>query len=78
MADTLLLRALKGQAKSINLSCKKLDKVPKIIGQIQTILQVDLKGNKLTHLPDELGHLTQVIHSLFKPHLVVSVSAFSW
>lgn len=56
----MLLRALQANAKSINLSCKKLKKVPKIIGKIQTVQQVDLKGNQLSVLPEELGNLVQV------------------
>lgn len=60
MADSVLLRALQGQAKSVNLSCKKLRKIPKIIGQIKTIAQADLKGNSLESLPDEFGSLAQV------------------
>lgn len=60
MADTMLLRALQANAKSVNLSCKKLKKVPKLIGKIQSVLQIDLKGNGLQILPDELGNLMQV------------------
>ena len=60
MADTMLLRALQANAKSVNLSCKKLKKVPKLIGKIQSVLQIDLKGNGLQFLPDELGNLMQV------------------
>lgn len=60
MADTMLLRALQANAKSVNLSCKKLRKVPKLIGKIQSLLHIDLKGNGLHILPDELGSLMQV------------------
>ena len=60
MADTMLLRALQANAKSVNLSCKKLKKVPKLIEKIQSVLQIDLKGNGLQFLPDELGNLMQV------------------
>lgn len=60
MADSLLLRAIKGQARNVNLSFKKLGKVPRIIGTLHTLVQIDLKGNSLTTLPDEFGQLIQV------------------
>ena len=58
MADTMLLRSL--AAKSVNLSSKKLEKVPKIIGRLINLLQLELKNNKLTQLPDEFRNLIRV------------------
>ena len=61
MADTLLVRALKGKPKSLNLCNKKLDKVPKAIGKLDCVVHLQLRGNKLTSLPIELSHLFQVM-----------------
>lgn len=60
MADVMLLRAYKANARTVNLSCKKLQRVPRLIGDIQSIVHIDLKGNKLNVLPVELGNLMQV------------------
>lgn len=60
MADTMLVRALKGKPKALNLCNKKLDKVPKIIGKLDCVLHLQLRGNKLNTLPMELSHLFQV------------------
>ena len=60
MADTLLVRALKSKPKSLNLSNKKLDRVPKAIGKLDCVVHLQLKNNKLTQLPFELSYLYQV------------------
>lgn len=56
----MLVRALKGKPKALNLCNKKLDKVPKIIGKLDCVLHLQLRGNKLNTLPMELSHLFQV------------------
>ena len=61
MADTLLLRSLKAQPKTLNLCNKNLQKVPKLIGKLENLLSLSLKNNKLCSLPVEIGDLSQVI-----------------
>lgn len=58
MADALLLRSL--NSKSVNLSCKHLEKVPKIVGKLTRVVHIDLKSNRLKELPHEFGYLIQV------------------
>ncbi|CAG2203780.1 Leucine-rich repeat-containing protein 69 [Mytilus edulis] len=60
MADTLLVRALKGKPKTLNLCNKKLDKVPRAIGKLDCVVHLQLRGNKLKDLPIELSHLFQL------------------
>ena len=60
MADTLLVRALKSKPKSLNLSNKKLDRVPKAIGKLDCVIHLQLKNNFLKTLPHELTYLDQV------------------
>ncbi|KAK7497646.1 hypothetical protein BaRGS_00011041 [Batillaria attramentaria] len=60
MADSILIRALKGQPKSLNLCNKHLQKVPKAIGKLEFICQLNLKNNHLKRLPPELTHLFQL------------------
>lgn len=62
MADSMLLRSL--NSKSVNFSCKDLKKLPKIIGRLSRVVHIDLKGNRLSELPDEFGFLIQV-HTMF-------------
>lgn len=62
MADTLLLRALKSQPRALNLNCKKLDRVPKIIGKFSCVCDVQLKSNKLKDLPPDFADLVQVLY----------------
>lgn len=76
MADTMLVRALKGKPKALNLCNKKLDKVPKIIGKLDCVLHLQLRGNKLNTLPMELSHLFQVTRlitfvSTVNKHLII-------
>lgn len=61
MADALVLRSL--TAKKLNLNNKALRKVPKIIGTLQAVVDIELKNNRLTDLPDEFGNLIQVLTS---------------
>lgn len=55
-----LIRALKGQPKTINFCNKHLDKIPRAIGKLKCVCHLNLKNNKLKTLPDELTHLLQV------------------
>ncbi len=56
----MLLLAIKGQAKSLNLSNKKLKKLPPIVGKVQSLRALILKGNYLVDLPKELIVLQHV------------------
>lgn len=60
MADALLLKCLRSQPKVVNLSSKRLDKCPKIIGKLNAVRQVEIKNNRLKTLPPEFGALIQV------------------
>lgn len=60
MSDLILLRALKSQPKNVNLNNKHLKKLPKLVGQLTSVLQLELKHNQLTDLPEEFGQLEQV------------------
>jgi hypothetical protein len=60
MADTLLLRSLKSQPKLLKLNNKKLNKVPRLIGQFTNVINIELKNNKITTLPRDFGELVQV------------------
>ena len=60
MADGLLLRAVKGQAKSLNLSNKGIEAVPTIIGRVRSLQTLTLKGNRLKDLPKETVALQEV------------------
>ncbi|KAK3770937.1 hypothetical protein RRG08_032871 [Elysia crispata] len=60
MADTLLIRALKGQPKQITLCNKNLEKIPRAIGKLDCVCQLQLKNNKIRKLPKELCHLYQL------------------
>ena len=60
MADRMLLLAVKGQAKNLNLSNKGLDRIPSIIGKVRCLQTLNLKGNHLIDLPKEIFGLHQV------------------
>ena len=60
MADTLLLRALKGQPKSLNLSTKSISQVPRVIGKLGSVNNLQLKNNKISDLPREISGLIKV------------------
>ncbi|XP_005101046.1 leucine-rich repeat-containing protein 69 isoform X2 [Aplysia californica] len=60
MADTLLIRALKSQPKQLTLCNKNLVKIPRAIGKLDCICQLQLKNNKIKKLPKELCHLFQL------------------
>ena len=60
MADKILLNATKGKPKKLSLCNKNLNNVPKIIGIITSLKNVDLKSNNLTDLPKEMSTMSQV------------------
>eukprot|EP00794_Sanderia_malayensis_P019072 gene19072-20987_t len=60
MADRMLLLAVKGQAKTLNLSNKNLKKLPGIIGKVSSLRTLILKCNLLVDLPKELVFLIQL------------------
>lgn len=62
MADKILLRAYKGQAKSVNLSNRNLPSVPNLIGKLSKVKSIDLKNNKICALPKDFSAITQVIY----------------
>ncbi|KAI8791005.1 leucine-rich repeat-containing protein 69-like [Biomphalaria glabrata] len=53
MADKLLLLALKSKPKKLSLCNKNLEFIPKIIGKLDCICQLQLKNNKIKTLPEE-------------------------
>ncbi|XP_069778039.1 leucine-rich repeat-containing protein 69-like isoform X3 [Narcine bancroftii] len=60
MADTLVLRALRGNAKTLDLGGKKLKRVPKAVGRLRALNRLQLRDNLIAELPDEL----QALHHL--------------
>ncbi|GCC39891.1 hypothetical protein chiPu_0023498, partial [Chiloscyllium punctatum] len=60
MADALVLRALRGNAKHLDLSGKKLRRVPKAVGRLFELNRLQLKNNLISDLPAELQALNNV------------------
>ncbi|CAB1320301.1 unnamed protein product [Coregonus sp. 'balchen'] len=60
MANNLVIRALKANSKSFNLSSKKMTDVPKSVARLTTISTLRLNNNSLTTLPVELRTLQRV------------------
>ena len=60
MANNLIIRALRGNAKSFSLSSKKIASLPKSIARLKFILALHLNNNFLSELPTELQALQQV------------------
>ena len=60
MADTILLHAYKGRAKSVNLSNKNLSGVPSLVGKLSNLKILDLKSNKIRDLPPDFAAICQV------------------
>lgn len=69
MADRLILPCLKSQPKVVNLSNKKLEKVPKSIGLLRNVQHLDLKNNSLKTLPQEFGELEKVGNVYYKVYI---------
>ncbi|XP_078254626.1 leucine-rich repeat-containing protein 69 isoform X3 [Rhinoraja longicauda] len=57
MADSLVLRALRGNARNLDLSGKKLRLVPKAVGRLRALTRLQLRNNLITELPVELQTL---------------------
>ncbi|XP_075438949.1 leucine-rich repeat-containing protein 69 isoform X2 [Ascaphus truei] len=54
MADTMVLRALRGRARILNLNGKRLLRVPGAVGSLTLLTVLQLKNNLLSQLPEEL------------------------
>ncbi|XP_041455621.1 leucine-rich repeat-containing protein 69-like isoform X1 [Lytechinus variegatus] len=61
MADTLVLRALKGQPQTLNLSSKNLSNIPRAVGKLYRLQNLQLKSNKIVKLPKEFTSLTTLV-----------------
>lgn len=77
MADTLVLRALKGQPQTLNLSSKNLSNVPKAVGKLYRLHNLQLKNNKIVKLPKEFTSLTTV-SDYITPYASNNVSFLGW
>ncbi|XP_067835468.1 leucine-rich repeat-containing protein 69 isoform X1 [Heptranchias perlo] len=63
MADVLVLRAIRGNARNLDLSFKKLRRVPKAVTRLRALSRLQLRNNLITELPAELqalGNLTEL------------------
>uniref|UniRef100_A0A4W4F338 Leucine-rich repeat protein SHOC-2 n=1 Tax=Electrophorus electricus TaxID=8005 RepID=A0A4W4F338_ELEEL len=54
MANELIVRALKANAKKINLSSRNIDTLPKSFSRLTWVLALQLNNNSLASLPPEL------------------------
>ncbi|KAJ8402987.1 hypothetical protein AAFF_G00359030 [Aldrovandia affinis] len=63
MANNLVIRALKANAKSFSLSSKKIDRIPSAVAKFTSLMKLQLNNNCLSTLPIELQslcHLTEL------------------
>ncbi|XP_049331302.1 leucine-rich repeat-containing protein 69 isoform X2 [Astyanax mexicanus] len=60
MASDLLIRALRGNAKSVHLSSRHLRNLPKAVGQLACTVGLRLNNNSLSSLPEQLQSLRQL------------------
>uniref|UniRef100_A0AAY5EJI6 Leucine rich repeat containing 69 n=1 Tax=Electrophorus electricus TaxID=8005 RepID=A0AAY5EJI6_ELEEL len=60
MANELIVRALKANAKKINLSSRNIDTLPKSFSRLTWVLALQLNNNSLASLPPELQSLRQL------------------
>lgn len=60
MADVLVLRAIRGRARTLNLNGKKLQRVPGAVGSLTQLTALHLKNNWLCQLPGEVTALSNV------------------
>ncbi|XP_069813464.1 leucine-rich repeat-containing protein 69 [Dendropsophus ebraccatus] len=60
MADLLVLRAIRGRARTLNLNGKKLQRVPGAVGNITRLTALHLKNNSLCQLPEEVTALSNL------------------
>ncbi|XP_056378319.1 leucine-rich repeat-containing protein 69 isoform X2 [Hyla sarda] len=54
MTDLLMLRAIRGRARTLNLNGKRLQRVPGAVGDLPQLTALHLKNNALCQLPGEL------------------------
>nr|XP_006636190.2 PREDICTED: leucine-rich repeat-containing protein 69 [Lepisosteus oculatus] len=57
MADSLVLRAIKGNARSLNLNSKKIHQVPTAVAKLMSLSTLQLKNNFIATLPCEVQTL---------------------
>ncbi|XP_053323251.1 leucine-rich repeat-containing protein 69 [Spea bombifrons] len=64
MADLLVLRAVRGKARTLNLNGKRLQRVPGAVGSLHLLTALQLKNNQLRQLPEEMVALRnlRVLH----------------
>ncbi|XP_077126942.1 leucine-rich repeat-containing protein 69 isoform X2 [Ranitomeya variabilis] len=54
MADVLVLRAIRGRARTLNLSGRRLHRVPGAVGSLTQLTALQLRNNALCQLPAEV------------------------
>ncbi|XP_075067502.1 leucine-rich repeat-containing protein 69 isoform X2 [Mixophyes fleayi] len=60
MADVLVLRAIRGNARTLNLNGKRLQRVPGAVGRLTQLASLQLKNNLLCQLPGEMTELSNL------------------
>ncbi|XP_075682112.1 leucine-rich repeat-containing protein 69 isoform X2 [Rhinoderma darwinii] len=60
MADVLVLRAIRGKARTLNLNGKRLQRVPRAVGSLTQLTSLHLKSNSLCQLPEEVIALSNL------------------
>ncbi|XP_073488037.1 leucine-rich repeat-containing protein 69 [Aquarana catesbeiana] len=60
MADVLVLRAIRGNARSLNLNGKRLQRVPRAVGSLTQLTNLQMKNNLLCQLPPEVAALSNL------------------
>ncbi|KAK6491466.1 leucine-rich repeat-containing protein 69 [Huso huso] len=60
MSDILVLRAIQGNAKTLNLNSKKLKRVPKAVGKLTSLSILQLQNNSIATLPCEVESLNNL------------------
>ncbi|XP_040288336.1 leucine-rich repeat-containing protein 69 [Bufo bufo] len=60
MADVLVLRAIRGRARTLNLNGKRLQRVPGAVGSLTQLTSLHLTNNCLCQLPGEVTALSNL------------------
>ncbi|XP_072267035.1 leucine-rich repeat-containing protein 69 [Pyxicephalus adspersus] len=60
MADVLVLRAIRGNARTLNLNSKKLQQMPGAVGRLTQLTSLQIKNNLLCQLPPEVAALSNL------------------
>ncbi|XP_069587700.1 leucine-rich repeat-containing protein 69 isoform X2 [Ranitomeya imitator] len=60
MADVLVLRAIRGRARTLNLSGRRLHRVPGAVGSLTQLTALQLRNNALCQLPAEVTALSNL------------------